>query len=132
MNTIQLIGRITKKPELRTTNSDNVVCNFDIAVNRDYKVKDEQAKVDYIKCQVWNKPAENLVQYQDKGSLISVEGTLRVENYKNQDGESRTIAFVRANKIEYLSAKKNNDEPQANDYDDFSNEVIISDDDLPF
>jgi single-strand DNA-binding protein len=106
MNSIQLIGRLTSKPELRYTTSDKAVSNFNIAVNRNFTNADGSRDADFISCQVWNKQAENLVKYQDKGSLISVEGNLRVEQFEDKDGNNRYKTYVAVNNIEYLSPVK--------------------------
>ena len=84
MNQINLVGRITRDLELRTTANQKSVCEFTIAVNR---VGNEAA--DFITCVVWEKQAENLVKYQGKGSLIAVSGSLRVDKYKTEQGENR-------------------------------------------
>ena len=106
MNSIQLIGRLTSKPELRYTASNKAVSNFNIAVNRSFTNVDGSRDADFISCQVWNKQAENLVKYQDKGSLIAVEGNLRVEQFEDKDGNNRYKTYVLVSNIEYLGAKK--------------------------
>lgn len=100
MNQINLIGRLTKDPELRYTTNNKAVCNFDIAVNRI-----GQEATDFINVVVWDKQAENLEKYQSKGSLIAVSGSLRVDKYQNENGENRYKTYVLANNIEYLSTK---------------------------
>lgn len=133
MNSIVLIGRITKDLELRTTEGQKSVCNFTLAVNR---LGSEQA--DFINIAVWGKQAENLVEYQGKGSLISVCGALRVDNYE-VDGQKRYNTYVLANNIEFLSARRNGEEtPVEKKNDPFEEMGInvknmpIDDNDLPF
>ena len=101
MNSINLVGRITKDLELRFTQSNKAVCEFNLAVNR---VGQEQA--DFITCQVWNGQAENLKKYQGEGSLIGVVGSLRVDQFQDKDGNNRYKTYVLANNIEYLGTKK--------------------------
>lgn len=138
MNNINLTGRITKDLELRYTENEKAVCNFDIAVNR---IGSEDP--DFISIAVWNKQAENLVKYQTKGSLIGVSGSLRVEKYQNDKGENRYKTFVLANNIEYLSNKtsetvsntENNTiviEKQEDPFADFGQSISIDEDQLPF
>lgn len=138
MNSIQLIGRLTKDPEIRYTQTQKAVCEFNLAVNR---IGQEQA--DFITCVVWEKQAENLNKYQDKGSLIAVSGALRVDKYQTQEGENRYKTYVLANNIEYLESKSNNKEEQKpannqqNETDPFTtfgqeNGTGITEDDLPF
>jgi single-strand DNA-binding protein len=130
MNQINLVGRITRDLELRTTTNQKSVCEFTIAVNR---VGSEAA--DFITCVVWEKQAENLVKYQGKGSLIAVSGSLRVDKYKTEQGENRYKTYVLANNIMYLSTKSS-EEVSKDEFDkSLSKEdvvTIIDDDDLPF
>lgn len=100
MNQINLIGRITKKPEPRYTQSNKAVCEFSLAVNR---IGQDQA--DFITCVVWDKQAENLCKYQDKGSQIAVSGALRVDTFE-VEGQKKYKTYVLANNIEYLESKK--------------------------
>lgn len=133
MNNTNLVGRLTKKPELRYTTNNKAVCSFDIAVNRI-----GQEETDFIQCQVWGKQAENLSKYQDKGSLIAVSGSIRVDKYQNEKGENRYKTYVLANSIEYLSSKSNTSNEQKETttdeqiYADFGDLVDVSSDDLPF
>lgn len=136
MNQINLIGRLTKDPEIRQTQKNKAVCEFDIAVNR---IGQEQT--DFITCVVWEKQAENLVKYQNKGSLIAVNGALRVDKYQNQEGQNRYKTYVLATNIEYLGSKKEgtpevSEEVQAKAENLFGKDGLkntpIDDSDLPF
>jgi single-strand DNA-binding protein len=136
MNQINLIGRLTKDPEIRQTQNNKSVCEFDIAVNR---IGQEQT--DFITCVVWEKQAENLVKYQNKGSLIAVNGALRVDKYQNQEGQNRYKTYVLATNIEYLSSRKEeapevSEEVQEKAEDLFGKDGLrntpIDDSDLPF
>ena len=142
MNSINLVGRITKDLELRSTPNDKSVCEFSLAVNRI-----GSKGTDFINCQVWSKQAENLSKYQGKGSLIGVVGSLRVEKYENKNGETRYKTYVLANNIEYLETKKQEaaqeetkvqEQPKVSNevvndpFEQFGNEVTLTDDDLPF
>lgn len=133
MNSIVLIGRITKDLELKTIESDKSVCNFTLAVNR---LGSEQA--DFINIAVWGKQAENLCEYQGKGSLISVSGALRVDNYE-VEGQKKYNTYVLANNIEYLSARNKYEAPVEEKKNDPFEEMGINvknmpidDSDLPF
>ena len=136
MNNVTIIGRITKDLELKTTNNDKSVCEFTLAVNR----KGIEG-TDYITCVVWNKPAENLVKYQGKGSLIAVAGSLRVEKYQDKEDKTRYRAYVIANSIEYLETKKESkvqeqqkalNEVVNDPFEDFNKEIQLDESDLPF
>ncbi len=134
MNQINLIGRVTKDLEIRTTESKKTVCNFALAVNR---IGQDQA--DFINIAVWGQQAENLKKYQGKGSLIAVSGSLRVENYE-VEGQKRNKTYVLANNIEYLSNKSTNETQEApveeSNNDPFAGvnvkNIEISDEELPF
>lgn len=141
MNKIFLIGRLVRDPELRKTQQDKSVCEFDIAVNRF-----GSDKADFLTCIAWNKLAENLVTYQKKGNLIAVEGSSQVDNYKNENGENRYKHYILASNVEYLESKKDNStqsEPKKTSYtveeidampdpDGNFNRVSIDDSQLPF
>lgn len=99
MNKVMLIGRLTKTPELRTTQTGKQVCSFTIATNR---INNEEC--DFINCVVWDKQAENLCKYQSKGNLIGVIGQLRQETYNDTKGNKRTAYVVYCSEIEYLSS----------------------------
>lgn len=134
MNRVILTGRITNKPELRTNEGGTSKCQFSLAVHRPM-AKEGSQDVDFISVTVWNKQAENLCRYQDKGSLIAVEGELRNDRYTDSEGNDRTFSNVLANRIEYLGGKKEEEkkeESESDPYEEFSNEVELSDSDLPF
>ena len=129
MNQVNLIGRITKDLELRTTSTGKSVCEFTIAINRT-----GSDGADFINCTVWNNQAENLCKYQGKGSQIAVSGSLRQDVYQNSEGENRYKTYVLANYIEYLSSKSSEEVSDQETFDEFSGDIQILDDDdeLPF
>lgn len=137
MNQIQLIGRLARTPEMRYTTNNKPVANFTIAVNR---VGQDEA--DFINCVVWNNQAENLCKYQEKGSLIGLVGTLRVDQYQDNNGDNRYKTYVLAHNVMYLGSKKattEQSEPELNTtddkndpYKDFGEEIVLNDEDLPF
>lgn len=134
MNRVELIGRLTSKPELRYTSSNIAYSRFTIAINRP-KRENEEEKTDFIDCVTWNKQAENLTKYQDKGNLIAVEGTIRKESYDDKDGNKKYYVEILANNIEYLQNKNNQlQSVQANEttnnedpFSDFGKQVTIDD-----
>ncbi|MBQ1793696.1 MAG: single-stranded DNA-binding protein [Peptostreptococcaceae bacterium] len=133
MNRCVLTGRITNKPELRKNEGGTCKCQFSIAVQR-FGAKEGTQDVDFINCTVWNKQAENLVKYQDKGSLVGIEGELRNDRYTDSEGNDRTFSNVLANRIEYIGGKKEEkkEESKSDPFEEFSNEVELTDEDLPF
>ena len=89
MNAVQLMGRLTKDPELKYGASGNAYCKFTLAVNRAFK-KDE---VDFINCTCFGKTAEAMGEYSRKGDQIGVCGSLQVDVYE-KDGEKRYSTSV--------------------------------------
>lgn len=106
MNRVNLVGRLTSKPELRYTNSNTAYTRFNLAVNRQFPNAPGQREADFIPVVVWQKSAENLCKYQDKGSLISVEGRIQIGTYTDKDGNKKNTFDVVADNIQYLEAKK--------------------------
>ena len=103
MNKCWLTGRLSKKPELRKINENSCVCDFTIATNRPTN-RDGERVADFINCRVWNKQAENLCKYQDKGNLIGVSGEIRTETYE-VNGTKKYKTYVLTNNIEFLENK---------------------------
>ena len=110
INNVLIVGRITHDLELRKTSTDKSVCEFSVAVNRI-----GQDTTDFITCQVWNKQAENLVKYCEKGCLIGIEGCLRIDQYKDKEDKIRTKAYVLANKVSFLQTKKQDAKQEKNE-----------------
>lgn len=107
MNRVDLVGRLTRDPELRYTPLTNrPVASFTLAVNRNFTNANGEREADFLNVVVWDKQAENLSKYQKKGSLISVEGRLQTRNYDDKDGKKVYATEVVANNISYLESKK--------------------------
>ena len=103
MNHIILIGRLTRDPELRyIAGNGTPVASFTVAVDREYSK--EKITV-FIDVQVWGKSAENCANYIGKGSLVGVQGSLQIDTYKTQTGETRKAARVNANRVQFLDNK---------------------------
>ena len=106
LNNVVLVGRLTADPELKEIGKEGKVVNFSLAVQRGYKNADGEYDTDFIQCNVWNQVAENLKEYVKKGDLIGVKGTLQSSSYEDKDGNKRYKLEVRAEKITFLSSKK--------------------------
>ena len=133
MNKVIITGRLTNKPELKYTPSNNAIATFTVACNRQKK-QDGTQETDFIKCRVWNKQAENLCKYQDKGSLVLVDGQLRVDSYTDKEGNKTSRTYVLANTIEYLQVKTKEQTPQTEKkkdntdiFEQFGEEIDIND-----
>lgn len=131
MNNINLIGRLTKDPELKyIQGTGNAVARFTIAVDRGFTKKDGTKETDFINIEAWNKSAENCANYIAKGSLVGVTGSLRIENYKDQQGEYKSFTKVLANNIQFLNAKKSDTVADAPVGPQF--EEVDGDEEIPF
>lgn len=104
LNRVVLVGRMTRDPELRRTQSGAAVTSFTIALNRNFNSADGQT-ADYIPCVVWNKIAENVERYCSKGSLVGVEGRLRSRSYDNSQGQKVFVVEVLCDSVQFLETK---------------------------
>jgi single-strand DNA-binding protein len=138
MNHVVLVGRLTRDPELRyIQGSGTPVANFAIAVDREFSGKDGKKETDFIDIQVWGKSAENCANYIGKGSMVAIQGSIRIESYQNQAGETRKATKINANRVQFLGGKNETKgqsfdpsfEPQGLDPQGFQ---AIDDDDIPF
>ena len=98
LNSVVLIGRLTRDPELKYTTSGTAVCNFTLAVNRKFN----KEETDFIDIVVWKGLAENFSNYLAKGRMAAVEGSLQIRNYETKDGQKRKVAEVVANDVRFL------------------------------
>jgi len=107
INRVVLVGRLTKDPELRRTQSGTSVVSYTIAVNR-RSAQPGQPDADFINCVAWNKTAELMAQYLHKGSLIGVEGRIQTRSYENQQGQKVYVTEVLVNMIQFLGSRNAN------------------------
>lgn len=105
LNRIVLIGRLTKDPEMRHTQSGKAVCSFTLAVDRPYTGADGNRETDFINIVVWNKLGENCAQYLTKGKLAAVDGRLQIRSYEGSDGQRRYVTEVIADNVRFLTPK---------------------------
>lgn len=137
MNSVSLVGRLTKDPELRyIPGTGTAVANFTVAINRDYIKKDGTRETDFIPVEVIGKAAEFCANYITKGRLVAIQGNLRVDRYQTQSGENRSFTKVSSGSVQALDYKSTNQgdnssfEPTAGlDPNGFQ---AIDDDDIPF
>ena len=120
MNKVILIGRLTKDPEIRYTQTSKAVANFTIAVSRRFK-KDE---ADFINCVAWDKTAEFISKYFSKGSMIAVVGRIQTRTWEDSEGKKRYVTEVIVDEVYFAGSKTETDKvADSPDYED---------DDLPF
>lgn len=106
INRVVLVGRLTRDPEMKYTQSGIAVTRFTLACDRPFTGQDGKREADFIDCTVWRKQAENVAQYLKKGSLAGVEGRLQISSYEDKDGQRRYRAEVVADSVRFLESKK--------------------------
>lgn len=106
MNTVQLIGRLTKDVDLKFTQSGTAVGSFTLAVNRNYTNQQGEREADFINCVIWKKAADNLSNFTRKGSMLGIEGRLQVRTYDNQQGQRVWVTEVIVQNFTLLESKK--------------------------
>lgn len=127
MNSVLLIGNLTRDPETRTTGSGTTVCAFKIAVNRNT----QEGGADYPRIKTFGKTAENCGRYLKKGSKVGIEGRLQTGSYEKQNGDIVSYTEVIANRVEFLSTRNSGDARPAEKEKAVPDFEAI-DDDVPF
>ena len=111
MNQVILVGRLAQDVGLRyIAGTGTPVATFTVAVEREFTDKNGKREVDFINIQTWGKQAETCSNYIGKGSMVSIQGSLRVEKYEAKDGTRRTSYRVNADRVNFLSSSKKSDE----------------------
>lgn len=106
INSVILIGRLTKNINLRQTSTGKAMTYFTLAVNRVFKNEQGVSDADFITCVAFGKQAENMARYLTQGSLIGVEGRISTRNFQGNDGKTVYITEVVASSITFLESKK--------------------------
>lgn len=107
INKAILMGRLTRDPELRHTNSGTPVCSFSIAINNGYG---ENQSTDFINCVAWNKQAEFVERNFSKGKMIIVVGRIQTRTWEGADGKKNYATEVVANEVSFGESKRSSDE----------------------
>ena len=155
MNRVELVGRITRDPELRYTSSNIASVRFTLAVNRNFTNQNGEREADFINCVAWRNQAENIKKYVSKGSLVSVEGRIQTGSYE-KDGQRIYTTDVVADSVQFLESKAQSQTRQSMDdnmtpadfvnqdngsnesdmsdevFANFGDSIEISDDDIAF
>lgn len=106
MNRVDLVGRLTRDPELRHTTSGRAVCQISLAINRTFTNQNGEREADFINVVVWDKQAENVSKYVTKGRLVSVEGRLQSRSYDDKDGKKVYVTEVVAEEAYFADTKR--------------------------
>lgn len=133
LNRIVLMGRLTRDPELRRTQSGTAVTSFSLAVDRDFKSQDGERETDFIDIVAWRATAEFVGKYFTKGRMAVVEGRLQIRDWTDRDGGKRRSAEVVADSVYFGDSKKVSDSGTGNGQTEpeFS-EISEEDGELPF
>ena len=106
LNRIVLIGRLTRDPELRYTSNGTPVCNFTLAVERNYTNRQGDRDVDFINIVTWRGLAENCARHLGKGRLVGVDGSLQIRKSENNN-RTYINPEVNADNVRFLDFGKN-------------------------
>ena len=119
MNRVELIGRLTRDPELRYTGSNIATTRFTLAVNRPFQSQNGEQGTDFINVVVWRKQAENVKKYCTKGSLVAVEGRIQTGSYE-KDGQRVYTTDVVADSVQFLESKAQSENRMSSEGSDLS------------
>lgn len=108
MNKIVIIGRLTRDPELKTTNAGTSVCNFSVAVDRTYRDKEGNRPTDFFDISVFGATAEFVAKYFKKGSSIAVSGAMESRKFVDKDGNNRIAWSLHADEVNFCGSKSEN------------------------
>ena len=138
MNNINICGRLTAEPEMRTTPGGISVCVYDLAVKRP-KVKDT---TDFLTCVSWRQGAEYISKYGHKGDMVAVSGVLTVRSWDDKDGNKRKSYEIVADTVEIVGGKKTETQPSVvtlpvvkegfSQNEQVFETVLFGDEDIPF
>ena len=130
MNKVILMGRLTKDPDIRYTQTNNImVASFSLAVNRRFTKEGEQ-QADFINIVTWNKTAEFVSKYFKKGQQVAVVGRIQTRNYEDDKGIKHYITEVIAEEVYFADSKKEGTIETTQTQNEFA--PIQDDDILPF
>ena len=106
LNKIILMGRLTRDPELRRTQSGTAVTSFSIACDRDFKSQSGEKETDFIDVVAWRNTAEFVSKYFAKGRMAVVEGRLQIRDWTDREGGKRRSAEVVADNVYFGDSKR--------------------------
>ena len=127
------IGRLTRDPEVRYTQSGKAIASFTLAIDR-RRSGDGNQQADFIQCVAWEKIAEIISQYCTKGKKIAVEGRIQTRSYDANDGTKRYVTEVVVQSMEFFDSKSSGTSPAAPPEQQgmFDGSRAVSDSDIPF
>lgn len=129
MNKVNLIGNLTRDPELTETASGTAVCRFSIAVGRNYSNGNGERETDFFNCTAWRTLAESIARYCKKGNKVALSGSIQMRTYEDNQGVKRTAIDVVVQEAEFLTPKPREEEPQRHNN---GLQAFDDDGDIPF
>ena len=108
LNKIFIMGRLTRDPELRRTQSGTPVTSFSLAVDRDFKSQSGEKETDFIDVVAWRATAAFVAKYFTKGRMAVVEGRLQIREWQDRDGNKRRSAEVVADNLDFGDSRRDN------------------------
>ncbi len=155
MNKVILIGRFTRDPESRMSQSNMEISRFSLACQGEYVSRNGEREVEFINCVAFNRLATTINKYCRKGTLVSATGRIRNSSYDAQDGTKRYTTDIVVEQLEFLGSRSNNNDTSSavdnsvaysptvsnniettdvseDPYKNFGDEFTLSSDDLPF
>lgn len=130
LNRVTVMGRLTRDPELRRTQSGTAVASFSLAVERNFKTQSGEREADFFDVIAWRNTAEFVSKYFTKGRMAVVEGRLQARNYTDKNGSNRKAVEIVADNVYFGDSKKGDaDAPEESPLPD---EPPMPDEDLPF
>ncbi len=141
MNKVILMGRLTRDPDIRTTQGENATCvsRYTLAVDRRFKKDGADQTADFISCVAFGKTAEFMEKYTHKGTKLVVSGRIQTGSYTNKDGQKVYTTDVVTDEVEFAESKKADSSSQSSgdasaetDGDGFMNVPDGIDEELPF
>lgn len=130
INRVILIGRLTRSPELKTTNSGQSFCRFSLASNRSIynkQTQESREEVGFFDCIAWGKQGEAIHKYLEKGRRICVEGSLRWSSWEGSDGKKLSKVEIQVEQFQFLDSKGEQKADGAASFDSG-----MTDDSIPF
>lgn len=107
MNKVELIGRLTKEPEIRLTPNQVQFCGFTLAVDRRFKDANGQRQADFINCLAWKQTAVFIQKYFHKGNRIGIVGSIQTRSYEDQNGQKKFITEVIVDEVYFVESQNN-------------------------
>ena len=132
LNKTDIMGRLTRDPELRYTQSQTAVCSFCVACDRDFRDRDGERPTDFINVTAWRQTAEFVSRYFRKGDMIIVFGRLQMRDWTDNSGNKRTVAEVLAESVYFGGAKREEAAGDPADGGTHFHDIDDGDGELPF